>query len=180
MQDTGAGTADKLKIMGNNENNLSHIGQPADQSCHLCHTVKVKAAGRFIEYQQVFPTNHTDGYRHPLFLTAGKCVWMAFPVWGKPQFLQSRIYQRLIWIADTKGTLCFHTVSKKFIIYILHNHIGTFQPCLTIHRLTFPQELSLAVFVKPADGTGKCSLSGSVVTDHSDHFTLCSRNIDIM
>ena len=32
MQDTGAGTADKFKIVGDNENNLSHIGQPADQS----------------------------------------------------------------------------------------------------------------------------------------------------
>ena len=27
MQDTGAGTADKFKIVGDNKNNLSHIGQ---------------------------------------------------------------------------------------------------------------------------------------------------------
>ena len=172
MQDTGAGTADKFKIVGDNENDFSHIGQSADQSCHLRHTVKVKAAGRFIEYQQIFPTNHADGYSHPLLLTAGKRVWMAFPVWGKPQFLQSCIYQRLIWIADAKGALCLHAVSEKFIIHILHNHIRAFQPFLTLNRLAFPQKLSIAVFVKPTESAGKCSLSGSVVADHTNHFAL--------
>ena len=34
---------------------------------HLGHAVKVQAAGRFIEYQQVFPADHADGYGHPLF-----------------------------------------------------------------------------------------------------------------
>ena len=166
--------------MGDNENNLSHIGQPADQPCYLRHAIKIQAAGRFIEYQQVFPTNHTDGYRHPLFLAAGKCVWMAFSVWAKPQFLQSRIYQRLIWITDAKGTLCLYTVSKKLIIYILHNHIGAFQPCLALHRLAFPQKMPLAVFMKPAEGAGKCSLSGSVMADHANHFTLSCGQANIM
>ena len=31
MQDTGAGTADKFKIMGDNENDLSKLRQPPDQ-----------------------------------------------------------------------------------------------------------------------------------------------------
>ena len=83
MQDTGAGTADKFKIVGDNENNLSHIGQPADQSRHLRHTVKIKAAGRFIEYQQIFPTNHANSYSYSLLLTARKRVWMALPILGK-------------------------------------------------------------------------------------------------
>ena len=70
MQNAGAGSADKLKIMGNDENNLSHVRQSPDQPCHLCHTVKIQAAGRFIKYQKIFSADHTDRHSHPLFLTA--------------------------------------------------------------------------------------------------------------
>ena len=121
---------------------------------------------------RVFPTNHTDGYRHPLFLTAGKCVWMAFPIWGKPQFFQSCIYQRLVWISDAKGTFCFYAVSEKLIVHILHDHIRALQPFLTLNRLAFPQKLSIAVFVKPTESARKCSLSSSIVADHANHFAL--------
>ena len=39
-------------------------------------------------------------------------------------------------------------------------------------RLAFPQKLSIAVFVKPTESAGKCSLSSSVVADNTNHFAL--------
>ncbi len=106
------------------------------------------------------------------FLTAGKRVWMLFSIWGKPQFFQSCIYQRLVWISDAKGTFCFYAVSEKLIVHILHDHIRALQPFLTLNRLAFPQKLSIAVFVKPTESAGKCSLSSSVVADNTNHFAL--------
>ena len=35
-------------------------------------------------------------------MTAGKRVWMLFSIWGKPQFFQSCIYQRLVWMGGLK------------------------------------------------------------------------------
>ena len=87
---------------------------------------------------------------------------MLFSIWGKPQFFQSCIYQRLVWISDAKGTFCFYAVSEKLIVHILHDHIRALQPFLTLNRLAFPQKLSIAVFVKPTESARKCSLSGSI------------------
>ena len=82
VQNPGAGAADKFKVVGDDEDDLSHVGQTADQRRHLRHAVKVQAAGGFIEYQQVFPADHADGHGHPLLLPAGQGVGMALPVLG--------------------------------------------------------------------------------------------------
>ena len=89
MQDTGAGTADKFKIMGDNENDLSQLRQPPDQPRHLGHAVKVQTAGRLVKHQQVFSADHADRYGHPLLLPTGQRVGGALPIGSQPQFLQS-------------------------------------------------------------------------------------------
>ena len=112
MQDTGAGTADKFKIMGDNENDLSQLRQPPDQSRHLRHAVKVQAAGGLVEHQQVFSADHADSYGHPLLLPAGQRVGVALPIGSQPQFLQSRGGQGQVRIADAERALRLHTLGK--------------------------------------------------------------------
>ena len=82
-QNAGHGSRYGRQIQNRGDNEITfHIGHRRSVP-HLRHTVKIKAAGRFIEYQQIFPTNHANSYSYSLLLTARKRVWMALPILGK-------------------------------------------------------------------------------------------------
>ena len=178
MQNPGAGAADKFKVVGDDEDDLSHVGQTSDQRRHLRHAVKVQAAGGFVEYQQVFPADHADGHGYPLLLPAGQGVGMALPVLSQPQLLQGGVYQNLVRVPDAEGALRLHALGEQLVVYVLHHHVGLLQPIPALHRPAVPLELTVTVLVEPAQSPGECSLSGPVVAHHADNLSPCGGNAD--
>lgn len=79
MQHSPAGTADEFIIVGDDKNDFSEPGEALDQRCQPYHAVIVQAAGRFIEYQQLFSADHRDRCRQPLLLPAGERIRVALP-----------------------------------------------------------------------------------------------------